>query len=486
MPASVIPSTRAAFVIYKDEPTSTRPKSKSSSTSATAHSLSRTSSSSSLSLSENAQQEPVRITIVTAGDKENVDPITGRRPCLEDTFAKKRKPTPGNVLATKILISKSKVLKDTVPELKKRKVLASSSSSGLSSSSLSNSRGKSKSSSSVTGSGSGEKKERKRRSAKVKTSVQKAPLDLSRVIEEDEDQVDEKEVIVLLAQESASSSSVSHRNVDTEPRKAEEERVAQAQADSRCYELTVLPLADVSTAYCQSHSSDDVRDAREVMTSLDEEIVAAGEKLKTLFTIAKTEGSSVPASQTSKKEQLAPTEDPSPDAPTTLPSTPKSKSSSSTLASTPSSDLSDSPTRTLSLISSLTSASTPTRTPPLRRTLFPSFSYSPSSLFTVSANGSPSKNPLHTPTSSVSSIASNSSTPPTTTFSTPERARIYSAFTFSSPSLAGRRYAVSRGSAVSGLARIGDGASAFSEGGVFGVSSTSSKGHGKVFDDLDW
>lgn len=31
--------------------------------------------------------------------------------------------------------------------------------------------------------------------------------------------------------------------------KVDEERVRQAEVDSRCYELTVLPLADVTQAY---------------------------------------------------------------------------------------------------------------------------------------------------------------------------------------------------------------------------------------------
>ena len=125
----------------------------------------------------------------------------------------------------------------------------------------------------------------------MKPSVQKAPLDLSLVIEEDEAETDEKEMTLFFSQESSAAPAPSAhltftsvtslqvtRDADSEPSSnpAEQERVAQALIDSRCYDLTVLPLADVSTAYCQSHPGtldDDVQDAREVMTPLDDEMV---------------------------------------------------------------------------------------------------------------------------------------------------------------------------------------------------------------------
>ena len=192
-----------------------------------------------------------------------------------------------------------------------------------------------------------------------------------------------------------------------------------------------------------------------------------------------------------------------------LPSTPTSRSLLSILESRLTTDTPDaSPSRNSSsyLLSSLTSTSTPTRTPPLRRALFPSLSCSPSShsIFPSSRTSSPTRNPFYTPSSSLSSTTS---TPTQTLFSTPERARIYSAFTFSSPSLAGRRYAVTKGSAVTGLSgfnvngKAGNGPleRAFSEGdgGLFGSSPRpvfdlmsgeiiGDNSPGKLFDDLDW
>ncbi|CAL1699534.1 unnamed protein product [Somion occarium] len=306
-----VATTRATFVIYQDEPsTSAPPKLKST---ASAPSV--------LRLSSGSASRSTLISIPTASDKENVDPLTGRRPCLEDTLAKKRKPTPGNVLATKILISSSKVLKDTIPEPKKRKILCSSNSKSNSSS---------------------ERKERKplvsrRERAQGSSRAQKV-AELPKVAEEEEE--------AITVEPGMADEKTQERNEDKV--KDEEGRVAQALVDARCYELTVLPLADVSRAYCQSSDS----------SSIDDEIVAAGEKLKTLLTEDTT---------STTQEQLA-----------------------------------------------------------QKGTL----------------EKAPSKSPE---TPSKRSFPSNPAAP---AFSTPERMRIYSAFTFSSPSLAGRRYAVSRGSGV--------------------------------------
>ncbi|KAF8966614.1 hypothetical protein BDZ97DRAFT_1917427 [Flammula alnicola] len=133
-------------------------------------------------------------------NKENYNPVTGERAGPSTSSTKKRKTT---VLATKVqppLATKSKKYKDAQPELepepKKRKASTSSTS-------------KVKTKKVAKGSGSVKKGGSKRAGSR---RVSPMP----RLNEEDE---------------------------------SEKERIAQADIDSRCYELTVKPLADISQAY---------------------------------------------------------------------------------------------------------------------------------------------------------------------------------------------------------------------------------------------
>ncbi|KAF9449825.1 hypothetical protein P691DRAFT_727290 [Macrolepiota fuliginosa MF-IS2] len=137
-------------------------------------------------------------------DKENVNPVTGER-AGASAASKKRKT---NVLATKsaapLAVKKaksSKEAKDPQPESKKRKASSETTKS------------KSKSSAKKDGKVSGSS--RKSTAKRVTRKVSKLPC-----LEEE---------------------------ADTKGQEAE--RLVQATIDSRCYELTVQPLADVSQAY---------------------------------------------------------------------------------------------------------------------------------------------------------------------------------------------------------------------------------------------
>lgn len=162
--------------------------------------------------------------LTTSTEKENLHPVTGERPSsTTTTTGKKRKPSV-SILSTKVhnpptnkkQKESSKSLK---PEAKKRKPSPSTSSSIAT---------KSKSSSSD--------KESKR--AVSTLGVSKKPSTSSR------------------------SSKLSSRKVSPMPKLEEEsdvlgkerERINQAEIDSRCYELTVSPLADVTRAYDTSPS----------------------------------------------------------------------------------------------------------------------------------------------------------------------------------------------------------------------------------------
>ncbi|THH32063.1 hypothetical protein EUX98_g2103 [Antrodiella citrinella] len=188
----------------------------------------------------NDKPEPIpipssRIVVATAGDKENVDPFTGQLPTIEEQLAKKRKT---NVLIAKIVVT----TKAPQPDQKKRKVLSASSS---------NTRSR------------GEKKERKALGSKKSRNGSQ-----SRVCGVQElPKVEEEEDVEVPAVKS----------------------VSQAHADARCYELTVMPLADVSAAYSPS-------------STIEEELILAGKKLKAAAiseeasaTIAEPRASSPPA-----------------------------------------------------------------------------------------------------------------------------------------------------------------------------------------------
>lgn len=189
-------TTRATFAIYRDEPEASPPQPKAPSHPSPAIS--------------NTPTSPItnRIAIACIKEKENVNPLTGFLPTLEQKLAKKRKT--GGVLATKIVIS-TKGHKEAQPEPKKRRIASKA-----------KTRAEKEKEKRVLGT-------RKERSVRVRKAT-----DLPRVEEEEEEEVKEKE------------------------------RVAQSLADSRCYELTVMPLADVSEAYSPAVSAaDEVKDVEE-------------------------------------------------------------------------------------------------------------------------------------------------------------------------------------------------------------------------------
>ena len=173
VPMMAAPPRRATFVIYVDEPAS----------------LSSAAKGKSRALGTRTN---LRVTIATAGDKENLHPLTGRRPNTDAVPGKKRKTT---ALATKLLVVPSKA----TAESKKRK--------------LAGAVGEEK-----------EKKEKTKRTRKA-SRVVKAP-ELPKVDEEAEEKVAEEQ--------------------KEEKTLAE---IVQASVDARCYDLTVLPLADVTEAY---------------------------------------------------------------------------------------------------------------------------------------------------------------------------------------------------------------------------------------------
>ncbi|CCL99602.1 uncharacterized protein FIBRA_01620 [Fibroporia radiculosa] len=150
--------------------------------------------------------------LVYCPDKENINPTTGARANTDPT-TKKRKT---NVLATKLHIPPPSKKQKESKEAKKRGLTADSTST------------------SSTGRAVVEKKVKRiltsKRNGNVGPSRARRSPSLPRVTEE----------------------------VDAEPVKdTESERLSQVAADVRCYELTVMPLADLSKAYEQSPPPED-------------------------------------------------------------------------------------------------------------------------------------------------------------------------------------------------------------------------------------
>ncbi|KAJ3491328.1 hypothetical protein NLJ89_g11349 [Agrocybe chaxingu] len=136
---------------------------------------------------------------LVALDKENVNPLTGERAGSLTTASKKRKTS---VLATKVQpppATKVKKDSDTQPEPKKRK-----------------------GSTAATTKPKGSKKDTKVTGSGRKPSTKRA-----------------------------GSRKISPMPKLEEETEKEKERLSQAEIDSRCYDLTVKPLADVSEAYEQ-------------------------------------------------------------------------------------------------------------------------------------------------------------------------------------------------------------------------------------------
>ncbi len=178
---SAAPTSRPTFVIYRDEPPSPQKKK--------------------TVLASQPAVATVRLSIPTAGDKENLHPLTGLRPNSEVSISKKRKT---GALATKKVVLLVKGLQSPP---KKRKLSQS------------------------TAKSTADRKEKEGRglsSRRHKTGspsrVRKAP-ELPKVEEEAETEGQDEESQLM------------------------KNNMTQAAVDARCYELTVLPLADISKAY---------------------------------------------------------------------------------------------------------------------------------------------------------------------------------------------------------------------------------------------
>ncbi|KAJ8589354.1 hypothetical protein M405DRAFT_933519 [Rhizopogon salebrosus TDB-379] len=138
------------------------------------------------------------LSTLAAIEKENLHPVTGERAALASTNAPKKRKT--SVLVTKVLapLPSSKKPKDVKSELKKLR---------------------------KSSTGNGKKTDGRKKSVRGSRSTRKASP-LPRVDEEQE----------------ALTATPTQRN----PSRL---TISQSNIDSRCYELTVSPLADVSEAY---------------------------------------------------------------------------------------------------------------------------------------------------------------------------------------------------------------------------------------------
>ena len=147
--------------------------------------------SSSLNLTTSSSNATGSLNDLVALDKENFHPVTGERAGpSNNTGSKKRK---NGVLAIKVQ-PLSTIKKDAQPEVKKRKASTST-------------KGKTKRDGKSTGTA---------RKGAAKRAISRKVSPMARLNEEQETQKDQ---------------------------------IAQVDIDSRCYELTVQPLADVSQAY---------------------------------------------------------------------------------------------------------------------------------------------------------------------------------------------------------------------------------------------
>lgn len=215
---SAIPA-RSTFVIYKDEPSSPTTTKEDVVDSATA--------------------TVTTLNVVTAGDKENLHPVTGRRPAPEEASGKKRKT---GALATKLLLASGKAIPEPHTTPKKRKLSVSSDSNRPAE--------------------KREPKKERRAPSVTRKSRTKAPSRVRKHTElpkVEEDVHAEEEVVHLQKTEQNGSQAV------------------QAAVDAKCYDLTVLPLADVSKAFEQSPPPDEklveVEDDEEVT---EEEVCLSG------------------------------------------------------------------------------------------------------------------------------------------------------------------------------------------------------------------
>lgn len=184
------PRRVASFIVYKDDPVPVAATAK--------------------PLPFGTRSANTRVTVSSAHDKENLDPLTGLRPSSGVQSGKKRKT---NALASKPVPAPVKPLAESGSP-KKRKLTAAPTNERK------------------------EKKEKEKRTGSVKkvsraARVRKA-TDLPRV-EEAEEEAEDK---------------------GAEPCRLKDNQLTQAEIDAKCYEFTVLPLADLTRAYDTSSPSD--------------------------------------------------------------------------------------------------------------------------------------------------------------------------------------------------------------------------------------
>jgi hypothetical protein len=243
MTTAVIP----AFSIYVDSPPNSPPKPRLTRTSTTLGIITSTPSTSSITARPmlrvrsasctNTPTSPFSI----CSDKENTHPVTGERASSVGPSGKAQKRKTG-VLETKLY---------DPPAAKKLKDGKTSKTSKTSSSSTTLSKSKL-----TTSSSSSTKTSSKRRAASV-------PLPDSENASQDDatpSQPKKKMAKRTLSSRKINSLPVLEEEDDTEefaaamalPTSSTAAAIAQAEIDSRCYDLTVSPLADVSDAYTTS------------------------------------------------------------------------------------------------------------------------------------------------------------------------------------------------------------------------------------------
>lgn len=188
-------TTRATFVIFKDEPSEPSPVKVKAPVDQQTPSTATTTA----------------LAVATAKDKENLHPTAGRR-SSGDEAAQKRKS--GAVLTTKVLKAPSKSLSEPHPIPRKRKLSVTDKNRPL-----------------------GENVEvKKKKPASTSTASRKhKPKPASRIRKVSE--------LPKVEEEVATEEGNAENSLQAQPKNP------QAAADSTCDELTVLPPADVSTAF---------------------------------------------------------------------------------------------------------------------------------------------------------------------------------------------------------------------------------------------
>lgn len=240
-----MPPVLRSFTVFQDAPPIER-SSASRQTKSAMYSKKATRSSSTNSENFIFMDDPP----ITVPDKENLHPVTGERAGL-GAADKKRKDGGSHVLATKlhnpptrpVAAKKHKkelsiVLKDEGSPTKKRKASVPSEPVMPCGNGHKVSKG-------ISTKESASSKPRKSGAAKRTTTRTRAIATLPKVAEEEPTVVAQKEVAVI---------KLKSKPDVTKPVLPQ---LSQADIDSRCYELTVKPLADVSQAYEDTSASQD-------------------------------------------------------------------------------------------------------------------------------------------------------------------------------------------------------------------------------------